>query len=352
MYKILVTGAAGFIGFHFVSRLLLVRDIHIFGLDNLNDYYDIGLKNDRLVLHGIKACELNKGDRQLSTLHANYQFIYEDIENYDFIVNFFVNEKFDYVVNLAAQAGVRYSLINPRLYTSTNISGFLNILEGCRQSKVKHLVYASTSSVYGLNSSMPLTESQSIAHPVSLYAATKKSNELMAHSYSHLYFLPTTGLRFFTVYGPWGRPDMALYLFASAMVRGETIKVFNYGKMKRDFTYVDDIVDGIFKVVNKPATSDPNWDSFKPNNATSSAPYQIFNIGNSNPVELSIYINTLERYLNITAKCEYVEMQPGDVIETQADTINLEKYVGFKSKVNIDDGVKRFVEWFESYRNK
>jgi UDP-glucuronate 4-epimerase len=349
--KVLITGTAGFIGFHLVNRLLEVEGINIVGLDVVNDYYDINLKYSRLEEHGINGRELN--DRQIvqSTKYLNYRFLKADLADHDFIVDFMVQEKFDFAVNLAAQAGVRYSIDNPRAYIHSNIDGFLSILEGCRHSKIKHLVYASTSSVYGLNTKMPLSEKQPTQHPISLYSATKKSNELMAHTYSHLFRMPTTGLRFFTVYGPWGRPDMALFLFAKAMINGEPINVFNHGKMIRDFTYVGDIVESIKRLVVKPANSDENWNSDVPDSDISSAPYRIFNIGNSTPVQLITYIEALEEALFKSGIKNMMEIQPGDVPETHADTTALENYINFKPGTSIEVGVKKFAKWYLDYHN-
>jgi UDP-glucuronate 4-epimerase len=347
--KILITGTAGFIGYHLVSKLIEVDSYDIFGLDNINDYYDINLKFARLKEHGINGKEMNYHDIQISKLYPNYHFVKADLADYDFIVDFIYNNKFDYIVNLAAQAGVRYSIENPRAYTHSNIDGFLSILEGSRRVQVKHLIYASTSSVYGLNTKMPLSEEQSTDHPMSFYSATKKANELMAHNYSHLFKLPTTGLRFFTVYGPWGRPDMALFLFAKAMIKGEPIKVFNNGNMIRDFTYVGDIVESIYRLINKPAQSLANWDSDSPISSNSSAPYQIFNIGNSSPVKLIEYINALEDELNIEAMKEFLPMQPGDVPSTNANIQKLEEYINFRPRTEITIGIKEFVKWYKKY---
>ena len=351
MSKILITGTAGFIGFHLVNRLLEDGNYNIVGLDVINDYYDINLKYARLEQHGIEARSMMERDLQTSSKYANYRFLKADLADFEFVVDFMVQEQFDYVVNLAAQAGVRYSIDNPRAYTHSNIDGFLSILEGSRHSNVKHLVYASTSSVYGLNTKMPLSEKQPTQHPISLYSATKKANELMAHTYSHLFRLPTTGLRFFTVYGPWGRPDMALFLFAKAMIKDKPINVFNHGKMIRDFTYVGDIVESINRLVVKPVTFDDNWNSDAPAADSSSAPYRIFNIGNNNPVQLMTYIEALEKALGKAAIKNMRDIQPGDVPATHADTTALEDWVKFKPQTNILVGVKRFVDWYISYYN-
>jgi len=343
--KILITGTAGFIGFHLASRL--IEDGYmVVGIDIVNDYYDINLKYNRLEHHGIKTRDIKEKDFIQSSKYSNYRFLKADIADHDFIVDFMVKEKFDYVVNLAAQAGVRYSIDNPRAYTHSNIDGFLSLLEGARYSKVKHLVYASTSSVYGLNTGMPLSENHPTEHPMAMYAATKKANEMMAHSYSHLFNLPTTGLRFFTVYGPWGRPDMALFLFAKAMLNDKPINVYNYGKMIRDFTYVDDIVESISRLIVKPARPNMNWTGNPPHIPTSSAPYQIFNIGNSSPVKLMDYIEALEKAFGVKAKKNMMDIQPGDVPATHADVKALENYIHFKPKTSIEQGVRNFANWF------
>ncbi len=331
--KILVTGAAGFIGSH-LAKYLLNRGDEVVGLDNLNDYYDVSLKQARL--------------KKLET-QAGFRFIKLDLADRQGIAELFAQEKFEKVVNLAAQAGVRYSIVNPYAYIDSNIQGFINILEGCRHNDVKHLVYASSSSVYGANTSMPFSVHDNIDHPLSLYAASKKSNELMAHTYSHLYRLPTTGLRFFTVYGPWGRPDMAMFLFAKAILAGEPIQVFNYGKMKRDFTYIDDIVEGVVRTMDHTATINPEWSGEQPDPGTSAAPYRLYNIGNNNPVELMYLIEVLEKTLGKTAEKQMMPIQPGDVPETYADVEALVADVGFKPATSIEDGVARFVEWYREY---
>ncbi len=334
--KVLVTGAAGFIGFHLCQRLLKRGD-EVIGLDNLNDYYDVSLKYARL------AQIENK---------PNFRLVKMDLADREGIADLFRAEGFDRVVNLAAQAGVRYSLINPHAYIDSNLQGFINMLEGCRHANVEHLVYASSSSVYGANTSMPFSVHDNVDHPLSLYAASKKANELMAHTYSHLYGLPTTGLRFFTVYGPWGRPDMALFLFARALLAGEPIDVFNYGKMRRDFTYIDDIVEGVMRTLDHTATSNPQWDGAAPDPGTSAAPYRLYNIGNNNPVELMYLIEVLEKKLGVTAQKNMLPLQPGDVPATYADVDALTTDVGFKPATPIEVGVERFVAWYREFYNK
>ena len=331
--KVLVTGAAGFIGSH-LSKRLLERGDEVVGIDNVNDYYDVSLKKARLA--------------QLDG-RQGFRFVKMSLEEREGLLKLFKEERFDKVVNLAAQAGVRYSLVNPYAYIDANIVGFINILEGCRHNGVKHLVFASSSSVYGANTKMPFSVHDNVDHPVSLYAATKKANELMAHTYSHLYKLPCTGLRFFTVYGPWGRPDMALFLFTKAILEDRPIDVFNHGKMRRDFTYIDDIVEGIVRVVDKIAQPNPKWSGDAPDPSTSYAPYKNYNIGNNNPVELMRFIEVLEEALGKKAKKNLLPMQPGDVPATYADVDDLMRDVGFKPATSIEDGIKRFVDWYRGY---
>jgi UDP-glucuronate 4-epimerase len=331
--RVLLTGAAGFIGFT-VTKRLLARGDTVIGVDNLNPYYDVNLKKSRL-----------------SKLQESKAFSFHEIDVADreAMQKLFTSEKFDRVVHLAAQAGVRYSLENPHAYTESNIIGFLNILEGCRHKKVAHLVYASSSSVYGANKTIPFSIHDNVDHPLSLYAASKKANELMAHTYSNLFQLPTTGLRFFTVYGPWGRPDMALFLFTKAILAGKPIDVFNRGEMVRDFTYVDDIAEGVVRVLDKVAAPNPSWDGKDPDPATSFAPYRIYNIGNSRPVKLMDYIGAIEANLGKKAQLNLMPMQPGDVPATAAAVSDLERDVGFKPAITVEEGVKRFVEWYRAY---
>jgi UDP-glucuronate 4-epimerase len=331
--KILVTGTAGFIGNHLALRLL-ERGDEVIGVDNLNDYYDVNLKKARL------ARVLN---------HKNYTDVYADIADRETMSALFKQHQPQQVVNLAAQAGVRYSLENPHAYIDSNIVGFMNILECCRHHQIQHLVYASSSSVYGANETMPFSVHDNVDHPLSLYAASKKANELMAHTYSHLYKLPTTGLRFFTVYGPWGRPDMALFLFTKAILAGEPIKVFNYGKHRRDFTYIDDIVEGIIRTLDNPAQANPNWSGLSPDSATSKAPWRVYNIGNQNPVELLTYIETLENALGKKAEKVLLPLQPGDVLDTYADVAALVADVGYKPNTPIAEGIQHFVDWYLDY---
>jgi len=352
MAKILVTGTAGFIGFHLAQRLI-ERGDEVVGLDCINDYYDINLKYSRLHIAGIEKNEISYGKFAQSTKFKNYRFIQLKLEDRDFILKLFTEEKFDKVCNLAAQAGVRYSIQNPFTYIDSNINGFLNILEGCRHNDVRHLVYASSSSVYGLNENMPFSTSHNVDHPISLYAASKKSNELMAHTYSYLYGMPTTGLRFFTVYGPWGRPDMALFIFAKAITEGKPIDVFNNGNMQRDFTYVDDIVEGIIRVIDNPANKDDKWSGQKPNPGTSVAPYKIYNIGNSSPVKLLDFIEAIESALGKKAIKNFLPLQAGDVPATWADVDDLVENLGYKPQTTIQYGINRFIEWYKNfYLNK
>jgi UDP-glucuronate 4-epimerase len=331
--KVVLTGAAGFIGMH-TSIKLLERGDTVIGIDNINDYYDVALKKARLE-------RLEKFD--------NFIFVKADVENKAAIEQVFSDYSPDHVIHLAAQAGVRYSLENPHAYISANIEGFLNILENCRYNNVKHLTYASSSSVYGGNTKLPFSEHDNVDHPVSLYAATKKSNELMAHTYSHLFNLPTTGLRFFTVYGPWGRPDMALFLFTKAIIAGEPINVFNHGRMMRDFTYIDDIVEGVVRVNDKPALPCPNFQSDSPDPSSSNAPYRVFNIGNSSPVKLMAYIEALEAALGLEAQKKFLPLQMGDVPSTCSDTSELHNWVDFKPNTDINEGVSNFVNWYKGF---
>ncbi len=331
--KILVTGAAGFIGMH-VAQLLLARGDEVVGLDNLNDYYDPQLKRDRLA--------------RLAS-HPQFRFLRVDVADRAEMERLFAQERFERVVHLAAQAGVRYSLHNPHAYIDSNIVGFTNVLEGCRHGGVAHLVYASSSSVYGGNARMPFSEHDNVDHPVSLYAATKKANELMAHTYSHLYGLPTTGLRFFTVYGPWGRPDMALFLFTKAILENRAIDVFNHGKMVRDFTYIDDIAQGVVKVLDREATADTGYDAACPDPARSSAPYRVFNIGNHDPVQLMVFIEAIERAVGRQAVKNFLPMQDGDVPATFADISELGEWTDFRPKTQVADGIDNFVRWYREY---
>ena len=346
--KVLVTGAAGFIGFHF-TNLLINNGIEVVGLDNLNNYYDIELKFNRLAHVGIEKQEIKENELIRSNLYQQYQFIKLSIEEDDKLIQLFAQEKFDYVCHLAAQAGIRYSITNPKIYIKSNIVGFHNVLECCKQNKVKHFVYASSSSVYGLNEAIPLQTSQSTNHPISLYAASKKSNELLAHSYSHLYKLPTTGVRFFTVYGPWGRPDMAYYIFTKSILEKKPIKIYNHGNMMRDFTYIDDIVKGLHLILNNPPSGNENWDGINPNPSDSRAPYKIYNLGNSKPIKLLDFIENIERELNLKAIRINMDLQPGDVLITYADTSEVEKDFGYKPKTSLSYGIKQFVQWYTDY---
>ena len=331
--NVLVTGAAGFIGFH-LCRALLAQGATVVGIDNINDYYAPKLKEDRLALLAD---------------HEKFSFCKLDLADDTGMKALFTAHSFTHVVNLAAQAGVRYSLVNPHAYVSSNTHGFLNVLEGCRHTGVGHLVFASSSSVYGLNTAIPFSTHQEANHPVSLYAATKKSNEMMAHAYSHLYGLPCTGLRFFTVYGPWGRPDMALYIFTKAILANEPLPVFNNGDMQRDFTYIDDIIEGVARLLPCPPTPDSTWNPAKPDPASSSAPYRLYNIGNNNSVRLGTFIDVLEKALGKTAVRNYLPMQPGDVQETYANIDDLQTAVGFKPATTIEEGIPRFTEWYRGY---
>lgn len=331
--KILITGAAGFIGYH-LSKKLLDDSYQIIGIDNLNDYYDPSLKQSRLEILG---------------KYNNFNFHKVDLKDKAAVDNIFETYQPTHVINLAAQAGVRYSIENPYAYVDSNLTGFMNVLEACRNYPVEHLLYASSSSVYGGNKVAPFSTNHNVDHPVSLYAATKKSNELMAHTYSHLYGIPTTGLRFFTVYGPYGRPDMAYFSFTKDILAGKPIKVFNHGKMERDFTYIDDIVEGIVKLIGKAPVANKDWDESKDELSTSFAPYKIYNIGNNNPVQLMRFINALESALGKEAEKVYMDMQPGDVLRTYADVSDLERDINFKPSTSIEDGLKKFVEWYEEY---
>ena len=330
---ILVTGSAGFIGSH-VAQVLLARGHAVLGLDNLNDYYDVSLKNARLAR---------------LTAQDNYQHSAIDLADRDAMESLFAEHRPSRVIHLAAQAGVRYAATNPHAYTHSNVTGFLHILEGCRHHPVDHLVYASTSSVYGANTAMPFTETQSTEHPLTLYAATKKANEMMAHSYAHLYQIPCTGLRFFTVYGPWGRPDMALFLFTRAMLAGEPIKVFNHGRHTRSFTYVDDIVESVLRIADRPASADATWTGDAPNPARSAAPYRLFNIGNQEKVELLRYIEVLEDCLGVKANMEMLPLQAGDVPDTEANVDALAEATGYQPRVSVEEGVAKFVDWYREY---
>ncbi len=343
--KILVTGSAGFIGFHLVRRLL-DRGDKVVGLDNINDYYDTNLKYARLNQTGIEKSRIVYGKALQSSIYEGYHFIQMDLEDRKGINELFEKEKFDKVCNLAAQAGVRYSLTNPYAYIESNISGFINILEACRHNKVGHLVYASSSSVYGLNENMPFSTSDNVDHPVSLYAASKKSNELMAHTYSHLYNLPTTGLRFFTVYGPWGRPDMALFIFTKAIFEGNTIDVFNNGDMQRDFTFVDDIVEGVARVLDTVPAGSRDWNGVQPDPSASRAPYKIYNIGNNSPVKLMDFISAIEEATGKKARKNLMPIQPGDVPATWADVDDLINNIGYRPGTDIRRGVALFVDWY------
>ena len=334
--SILVTGAAGFIGMH-VCKYLLNRGDVVIGIDNLNDYYDVKLKKDRIA--------------NISSFN-NFSFIKTDIKDYESLCSVFDSHKIDRVIHLAAQAGVRYSLVNPGAYVSSNIHGFMNILELCRHNSVDHLVYASSSSVYGSNTSLPFKESDNTDHPLSLYAASKKSNEMMAHTYSHLYDLPTSGLRFFTVYGPWGRPDMALFIFCKAILQEEFIEIFNQGDMKRDFTYIDDIVEGIYRLIGHIPKENKKFNFFDPNPSLSSAPWAVFNIGNNKPTELEYFISVIEKSIGKKAIKNYMDIQPGDVSETAADISKIKELTGFIPSTSIEEGIPKFISWYNSFHNQ
>ena len=346
--KILVSGSAGFIGFH-LTKKLLERGDAVVGIDNINKYYDVNLKYARLAETGIDKDAVSWNKRITSTKYPNYNFIRMNLEDKEAIQNLVLNEQFDNICHLAAQAGVRYSLENPYAYIDSNIVGFLNILEAARDNNIKHLVYASSSSVYGGNTKMPLSTADSVDHPISLYAATKKSNELMAHVYSHLFNIPTTGLRFFTVYGPWGRPDMALFLFTKSILENRPIQVFNYGNMTRDFTFIDDIIEGVVKVIDKPAK--PTMDANPDPSSSNIAPYKVYNIGNSNPVKLLDYIEAIENELGKKAIKEFLPMQPGDVPYTEADVSDLVRDFGYKPTTKVQDGIREFIKWYKKFYN-
>jgi UDP-glucuronate 4-epimerase len=348
--KILITGTAGFIGFH-LANLLINRGDEVIGLDNINDYYDVNLKYARLTEAGINKPSISYGKLTLSKKFKNYRFIQLNLEDREALHKLFKEEKFDKVCNLAAQAGVRYSITNPYAYIDSNIVGFTNILEGCRHNNVEHLVYASSSSVYGLNENMPFSTHDNVDHPISLYAATKKANELMAHTYSYLYSLPTTGLRFFTVYGPWGRPDMALFIFTKAILENKEINVFNNGEMYRDFTYIDDIVEGIKHVIDNPPLPDTSWSGSVPDPSSSKAPYKLYNIGNNNPVKLMDFIEAIEKTTGKQALKVMKPMQPGDVAKTWANVDDLIESFNFKPSTDIKIGIKKFLEWYRGYYN-
>jgi UDP-glucuronate 4-epimerase len=346
--KILVTGTAGFIGFHLAKRLL-ERGDEVVGIDSINDYYDSSLKYGRLAQTGVGREKICYGRPVQSSTHATHTFIQLKLEDRDAILSLFKEHRFDCVCHLAAQAGVRYSLTNPHAYIDSNITGFINILEACRHNPVRHLTYASSSSVYGLNTNMPFSTHHNVDHPVSLYAASKKANELMAHCYSHLYSIPTTGLRFFTVYGPWGRPDMALFLFTKAILEGRPIDVFNSGQMRRDFTYVDDIAEGVIRIIDRPPQGSAGWNGAKPDPASSKAPYKVYNIGNSSPVRLLDFIEAIEQELGKEAKKNMLPLQPGDVEATWADVDDLMADTGYRPATPIKVGIRRFVAWYKDF---
>lgn len=343
--KILITGTAGFIGFHLAEKLLKRGD-QIVGLDSINDYYDVNVKYGRLAKSGIDKDKIEYNRLVQSSIWPNYNFIRLNLEDRENLEKLFEQQQFDHVINLAAQAGVRYSLTNPYAYVESNIVGFINLLECCRHHKIKHLTYASSSSVYGLNKRQPFSTADNVDHPVSLYAASKKSNELMAHTYSHLYGIPTTGLRFFTVYGPWGRPDMALFLFTKAMLENKPIDVFNHGNMQRDFTYIDDIVEGVIRVNDNAPVRNPDWNPDTGDASDSSAPYRIYNIGNNNPVKLMDFIEAIEEKLGRTAEKNFLPLQPGDVPSTYADVQGLIRDFDYKPQTTIREGIDKFIDWY------
>lgn len=348
--KYLITGTAGFIGFH-VSNKLLKEGHEVIGLDVINDYYDVNLKYARLNEAGISRNKIEYNKLVRSEKFEKYSFIKLNLEDKENITRLFESEKFDKVCNLAAQAGVRYSLVNPDAYIQSNIIGFINILEACRHNKTSHLIYASSSSVYGINEKIPFSEKNNVDHPISLYAASKKSNELMAHTYSYLFGLPTTGLRFFTVYGPWGRPDMALFIFTKAILEGKPIQVFNNGEMERDFTYIDDIVEGISRMmVSEPPKGNPEWNGVNPDPSSSKAPYRIYNIGHNEPVKLMHFISAIEKETGKKAIIEYMPMQPGDVRKTWADVNGLKEDFNYKPGTSVDEGIKNFMKWYLNYK--
>lgn len=346
-----MTGAAGFIGFHLINRLI-EEGYEVVGLDNINNYYVINLKYARCKMLGISSSKISDRVLVKSDKFPNYSFIKADLNDYTTLESLFKNEKFEKVINLAGQVGVRYSIENPRAYIESNMVGFSNLLELCRHQNIGHLVFASSSSVYGLNGQVPYSTSHNVDHPISLYAATKKSNELMAHSYSYLYNLPVTGLRFFTVYGPWGRPDMAAYLFMDAIEEGRPIKVFNNGEMTRDFTYVDDIVEGIFRVMEKPPKGNPAWKNTDPDPSSSVAPYKVYNIGENTPAKLMDFIETIEKELGKKAIKEFLPLQPGDMVDTYADIDALENDLGYRPKTTIEEGLKNMVAWYKEWKKE
>lgn len=346
--KILITGTAGFIGYHLAEKLVQ-HNYEVIGFDSINDYYSIDLKYGRLGEHGIKRENVIENELVRSERFENYSFIKANLENKEVVNQLFAEQKFDHVVNLAAQPGVRYSLENPDAYISSNITGFLNLLEACRHFTPEHFVFASSSSVYGLNQKIPFSTSDNVDHPISMYAATKKSNELMAHTYSHLFGIPSTGLRFFTVYGPWGRPDMALFMFTKNILAGKPIKVFNHGNMSRDFTYVGDIVESISRIITKSPIPNSEWKGVAPDPSSSSAPYKIFNIGNNSPVKLLDMVNELEKILGVEAIKELTEIQPGDVEKTFADVNDLISITGYKPSTPLKEGIKAFVDWYKQF---